>query len=122
MAASKSPRARLLHIRDEIEGVATIVRGLSFVQYQGSYMHRRAVERAVQIVSEAAKALPPDFLAKYPNAPMRLVLQPTTCLANVARMSEATSGFSGIPWFPHFAEPVIGPRLAPTRWLTRATY
>jgi uncharacterized protein with HEPN domain len=66
MAATKSPRARLLHIRDEIEGVATIVRDLSFLQYQGSYMHRRAVERAVQIVSEAAKALPPDYLAKYP--------------------------------------------------------
>lgn len=31
-------------------------------------MHRRAVERAVQIVSEAAKTLPPDYLAKYPNA------------------------------------------------------
>jgi hypothetical protein len=43
MAASKSPRARLLHIRDEIEGVAMIVHGLSFMQYQGSYMHRRAV-------------------------------------------------------------------------------
>ena len=68
MAATRSPRARLLHIRDEIEGVATIIRGLSFLQYQGSYMHRRAVERAVQIVSEAAKALPPDYLAKYPNA------------------------------------------------------
>jgi uncharacterized protein with HEPN domain len=66
MAGSKSPRARLLHIRDEIDGVATIVRNLSFAQYQGSYLHRRAVERAVQIVSEAAKALPADYLAKYP--------------------------------------------------------
>ena len=56
MAASKSPRARLLHIRDEIEGVAAIVHGLSFTQYQSSYMHRRAVERAVQIVSEASVA------------------------------------------------------------------
>jgi uncharacterized protein with HEPN domain len=56
----------LLHIRDEIEGVAMIVRGLSFMH---SYMHRRAVERAVQIVSEAAKALPQDYLAKYPKAP-----------------------------------------------------
>ena len=69
MAASKSPRARLLHIRDEIEGVGAIVRGLSFAQYRSSYMHRRAVERAVQIVSEAAKALPPDYLARYPDAP-----------------------------------------------------
>jgi len=74
MAASKSPRARLLHIRDEIEGVANIVRGLSFAQYQGRYMHRRAVERAVQIVSEAAKALPPDLLAKYPDAPWSAIV------------------------------------------------
>ena len=74
MAASKSPRARLLHMRDEIEGVAMIVRGLSFVQYQDSYMHRRAVERAVQIVSEAAKALPPDLLARYPDAPWSAII------------------------------------------------
>jgi uncharacterized protein with HEPN domain len=74
MAASKSPRARLLHIRDEIEGVAQITRGLSFAQYQASYMHRRAVERAVQIVSEAAKALPTDFLAKYPNTPWNAII------------------------------------------------
>jgi uncharacterized protein with HEPN domain len=46
-----------------------IVRDLSFEQYQRSYMHRRAVERAVQIVSEAAKALPSDYLARYPDAP-----------------------------------------------------
>ena len=74
MAASKSPRARLLHIRDEIEGVAAIVRDLSFVQYQASYMHRRAVERAVQIVSEAAKALPQDLLAKHPDAPWSAII------------------------------------------------
>jgi uncharacterized protein with HEPN domain len=74
MAASKSPRARLLHIRDEIAGVATIIRGLSFVDYEGSYMHRRAVERAVQIISEAAKALPSDFLAKYPTAPWTSII------------------------------------------------
>jgi uncharacterized protein with HEPN domain len=74
MAASKSPRARPLHIRDEIQGVAMVVRGLSFAQYQGSYLHRRAVERAVQIVSEAAKALPPDYLAKYPDAPWNSII------------------------------------------------
>jgi uncharacterized protein with HEPN domain len=67
--ASTSPRARLLHIRDEIEGVGRTVRGLSFAQYQDSYMHRRTVERAAQIVSEAARALPPDILARYADAP-----------------------------------------------------
>ncbi len=68
MAASKSPRARLLHIRDEIEGVATTIKGLSFEQYQASYIHRRAIERAAQIISEAAKALPRDYLARYSEA------------------------------------------------------
>ena len=67
--ASQSPRPRLLHIRDEIEGVGRTVRGLSFARYQDSYMHRRTVERAAQIVSEAAKALPPEFLARYADAP-----------------------------------------------------
>jgi uncharacterized protein with HEPN domain len=72
--ASKSRRARLLHIRDEIEGVSLAVRGLSFAQYQDSYMHRRTVERAAQIVSEAARALPPDILARYSDAPWSSVI------------------------------------------------
>jgi uncharacterized protein with HEPN domain len=74
MAASKSPRARLLHIREEIEGVAATVQGLSFEQYQGSYLHRRAIERAVQIVSEAAKALPQDLLARHGDAPWKSII------------------------------------------------
>jgi uncharacterized protein with HEPN domain len=67
--ASRSPRARLRHIRDEIEGVRLTIRGLSFAQYLDSYIHRRAVERAAEIVSEAARALPPDLLARYADAP-----------------------------------------------------
>jgi uncharacterized protein with HEPN domain len=90
MAASKSPRARLLHIRDEIEGVATIIRGLSFAQYRDSYMHRRAVERAVQIVSEAAKALPPDYLAKYPGAPWNSIVG----IGNILRHETSASTIS----------------------------
>jgi uncharacterized protein with HEPN domain len=32
------------------------------------------VERAVQIVSEAAKALSADFLTKYPNVPWNAII------------------------------------------------
>jgi uncharacterized protein with HEPN domain len=81
MAASKSPRARLLHIRDEIEGVAATVKGLTFDRYQDSYIHRRAVERAAQIVSEAAKALPQEFLTKYGEAPWSSIV----AIGNVLR-------------------------------------
>ncbi len=74
MAASQSPRVRLFHIRDEIDGVSAVVRELSFEQYQASYVHRRAVERAAQIISEAAKALPPDLLARYDEAPWKSII------------------------------------------------
>jgi hypothetical protein len=64
MTTSKNRRARLFHIRDEIEAVAIAVEGLSYEQDEASYIHRRAIERAAQIISEAAKALPRDYLAR----------------------------------------------------------
>ena len=74
MAASKSPQLRLFHIRDEIDGVSAAVKGVSFSAYQQSYALRRAAERAVQIISEAAKALPTEMLARYPDAPWSAIV------------------------------------------------
>ena len=74
MAASKSPQLRLLHIRDEIDGVSAAVKGVSFSAYQQSYTLRRAAERAVQIISEAAKTLPSEMLARYPEAPWSAIV------------------------------------------------
>jgi len=69
MAASKNPRIRLLHIRDEIDGVASALQGVTFAQYQESFLLRRACERALQIISEAAKALPSELLITDEDAP-----------------------------------------------------
>lgn len=33
-----------------------------------------AVERAVQIISEAARALPPELLARYPEVPWKAIV------------------------------------------------
>jgi uncharacterized protein with HEPN domain len=74
MAASKAPGLRLLHIRDEIDGMAAALRDVSFATYRESYALRRAAERAVQIVSEAAKSLPPEMRAKYPATPWRAII------------------------------------------------
>ncbi len=57
MAASKNPQLRLLHIRDEIDGMAATLQGLDHAAYRESYVLRRAVERALPIISEAARAL-----------------------------------------------------------------
>jgi uncharacterized protein with HEPN domain len=74
MAASKSPHLRLLHIRDEIDGIASALRNVTFAQYRESYTLRRAAERAVQIVSEAVKSLPHGMLAKHPEAPWNAII------------------------------------------------
>ena len=74
MAASKSPRLRLLHIRDEIDGMVSALQNVTFADYQQSYTLRRAAERAVQIVSEAAKSLPPQMLVRHSEAPWNAII------------------------------------------------
>jgi uncharacterized protein with HEPN domain len=74
MAASKSSELRLLHIRDEIDGMTSALLGVSFATYRDSYTLRRAAERAVQIVSEAAKSLPPELLAGHSSAPWNAII------------------------------------------------
>jgi uncharacterized protein with HEPN domain len=74
MAATRNRRVRLLHIRDEIDGVTDAIKGASFDQYRASYPLRRTAERAVQIISEAAKALSPALLERYPDAPWSAII------------------------------------------------
>jgi uncharacterized protein with HEPN domain len=56
-------------MRDEIESLSQELAGLGFETYRASYALRRITERAIQIVSEAARALPPELRARYPDAP-----------------------------------------------------
>lgn len=74
MAASRSPHIRLLHIRDEIDGVSAAIKGVSFEDYRKSYALRRVSERALQIISEAARALPVELTGKYPAAPWSAII------------------------------------------------
>jgi uncharacterized protein with HEPN domain len=67
MAATKNPLVRLYHIRDEINGVTLTLAGVDFDSYAASYPLKRTVERALQIISEAVKALPDDLLDRYPT-------------------------------------------------------
>ena len=69
MTAGTSARVRLLHMRDEIESLSRELAGQSFEIYRESYGLRRITERAIQIVSEAARALPEELRARYPDAP-----------------------------------------------------
>ena len=67
MAATANPRARLEHILFHIRGVAETVGGIGFDTYTSVYHMERTVERAVQIISEAVRALPPQLTASHPE-------------------------------------------------------
>ncbi len=58
MPSAKSPLVRLHHIRHEVEALIASVADTPDDEIIGSYIHRRALERAVGIISEAAKSLP----------------------------------------------------------------
>jgi uncharacterized protein with HEPN domain len=74
MAPTKSPRLRLLHIRDEIDGLTAALTDVSFEAYCESYTLRRATERALQIISEAAKTLPAELRDQAPQVPWTAII------------------------------------------------
>lgn len=73
MAASKSPRLRLLHIRDEIGALSSRVELIDFDTFRDDYIMVRATERAILIISEAAKALPDEMIASETDIDWRAI-------------------------------------------------
>lgn len=69
MTSAKLPSVRLRHMLDEIDAVLAATKGLSAEDIMNDYVRRRAVERAIQIISEAAKELPPEIRAEEPDVP-----------------------------------------------------
>ena len=67
MAATKNPRARLEHILFHIKGIRDTVGGIDFDTFTSVYHMERTVERAIEVISKAARALPPELVAKYPQ-------------------------------------------------------
>jgi uncharacterized protein with HEPN domain len=71
MPATKNPLVRLGHMRDEIASIAAELKGVDQRAFTQNYLLVRAAERALLIISEAAKALPRDLVARYPEVDWR---------------------------------------------------
>lgn len=65
MDSAKLPEVRLRHILEQIDGILAATRGRTFEEIQGNFLYERAVERAVQIISEAAKELPTELRERH---------------------------------------------------------
>lgn len=74
MVSAKSPNVRLQHILFEIDEITSMTKGMAASGILGSYLHLRAVERALQIISEAAKELPAELIATEPDVPWKKII------------------------------------------------
>jgi uncharacterized protein with HEPN domain len=74
MSAANDPRVRLGHILREIFGIEETVRGVPFEEVARTYTLVRSVERGLQIISEAAKALPEDVRQRAPEVSWRQIV------------------------------------------------
>jgi uncharacterized protein with HEPN domain len=69
MAAPRDPAIVLEQMLEAIADLEQIMAGRSFEAYAADRPARRAVERCIEIVSEASRRLPPDLKNHHPAIP-----------------------------------------------------
>jgi len=74
MSPTKLPQVRLQHILHNIDSILDATAHLSDREIRSSYVIQKAVERAVEIISEAAKALPPTLRAEEAEIPWQDII------------------------------------------------
>lgn len=79
--ASKAPLVRLKHIQIEIAFLVEYTESSDISRFASDPLLFRAVERSLLIISEAAKSLPAELMARYPQVDWRKIAD----LGNVLR-------------------------------------
>jgi uncharacterized protein with HEPN domain len=77
--------SRLEDILDAIKDIEDFVSGKSFDDYRRDTMLRLAIERCVEIISEASRHVPADIKAKHPEVPWQNVADIGNVLRHVYR-------------------------------------
>lgn len=64
---------RLCDIRDAITGIQNATAGVAFDSFASSWATQRAIERGLEIISEASRHIPDDLKSLTPNIPWRQI-------------------------------------------------
>jgi uncharacterized protein with HEPN domain len=67
--ASRSARARLDDMREALDGIRATLEGATFETFAASWQLQRAVERGLEIISEASRSLPDELKQRAPTIP-----------------------------------------------------
>jgi uncharacterized protein with HEPN domain len=66
---NRSVAARLDDIREAITGIEATLDGVSFDAFAQSWQLQRAIERGLEIISEASRSLPDELKQRAPEMP-----------------------------------------------------
>ncbi len=69
----RSVLLRLTDIRTAITGIEDLVAGASYDRFAENWGMQRAVERALEIISEATRHIPDDYKTLAPEIPWRQI-------------------------------------------------
>ena len=64
---------RLTDMRDAIIGIEGVVAGVGFEAFAGNWGMQRAIERGLEIISEASRHVPSDLKELAPEIPWRQI-------------------------------------------------
>lgn len=66
---SRTPLLALTDIADSIDRIEQYTAGLSRAEFAADRLRRDAVERCIEIISEARRRIPADLKARHPGIP-----------------------------------------------------
>lgn len=69
MAKGRPVRLRLFDMLNAIHGIDLLLGGKTYEDYQNSYLLNRAVERLLEIISEASRYVPDEMRERAPEIP-----------------------------------------------------
>ena len=73
MPRGRPARLRLFDILDAIHGIDLLIGGKNYDEHAADFGAQRAIERLLEIVSEATRYVPNDMRARYPEIPWAIV-------------------------------------------------
>jgi uncharacterized protein with HEPN domain len=65
----KEPRIFIKHIRDCINDIESFSKRLSRKDFKKNNLKQSAIIRKIEVIGEAIKNLPTDFMKKHPSVP-----------------------------------------------------
>jgi len=68
---ARTPTPAILDILEAIEGIENATAGKTIADYESDWLLKHAVERAIEIISEASRRIPAELQAVRPEIPWR---------------------------------------------------